>query len=100
MTHANLWHGDVRLCITAQTLIPKNATEAFHFLTVYFTYRKCRLVSSCNLLYILSDLLQQSPFIEPNSRSDSQKIPSVIWNHKIYYSAHKIPLPTLITNKI
>ena len=43
------------------------------------------------LTYLLTHSMQQSPFWEANRFSESQEIPRILWNPKVYHRIHKWP---------
>jgi len=51
-------------------------------------------------IYIYMNYIQQSPFWESNSSSDSQEIPRILWNLEFHHCVHNspqlVPIPSQI----
>jgi len=52
------------------------------------------------ITYLLSSSMEQSLSWEPNRFSDSQEIPSILWNQKVHYRIHKCPQPVPILSQL
>jgi hypothetical protein len=50
----------------------------------------------CNLPYLLTYSMEQSPSWEANQFAASQEIPCILWNLKVLYHIYKCPPPVSI----
>ena len=67
--------------------------EEFREVTSTFSFESFNLFTY-PLTYLLIYSMEYSPSWEVNQFSDSQEIPCMLWNPKIYYRTHKCP-PTV-----